>query len=159
MNLLWSSIVEIFSATSGYISFGRKLIGLHATDVLRTGRSAGAVLCWMFPHTMYPEHTKAHVSGPASRYSRTTQCRNECTCLAVTRSILQLGHAPSLRAHEYIHTSAARGWPSAVAPLARELAKLTNTLRAQETSTRTAEAGVFRDVTPCTNTQNYRESR
>lgn len=69
---------------------------LHATAVLRAGRSAGAVLCWMVPHTMYPEHTKAYVSGSASRYSRTAQWRNECTCLAVTRPILQeqqFGHA------------------------------------------------------------------
>jgi hypothetical protein len=66
---------------------------LHATDILQAGRSAGAVLCSMVPHTMYPEHTKAHVSGSASWYSRTTQWRNECTCLAVTRPILQLGHA------------------------------------------------------------------
>ena len=69
----------------------------HATDVLRAGRSAGAALCWMVPHTMYPEHTKAHVSGPASRYSRTTQWPNECTCLAVTRPILQRGHVSIIK--------------------------------------------------------------
>jgi len=103
MKLPVSSNVQIFSATLGYISFPRKLTGLHATDVLRTGRSAGAVLCWMVPHTMYREHTKAHVSGPASRYSRTTQCRNECTCLAVTRPILQLGHVPIIKS-AWIHT-------------------------------------------------------
>jgi hypothetical protein len=77
---------------------------LHATGVLRAGRSAGAVQCSMVPHTMYPEHTKAYVSGSPSWYSRTT----ECICLAVTRPILQLGHARIIKSG-WIHTSA-DGW-------------------------------------------------